>query len=146
MKRMTESESTVDVPRPEMRRPTRRVWVWIGALLLLVVHFGLAVCSKRVAYTTSDEIAHLKGGVSYWRSNGYRLHPEIGTLAQRWAALPAWLAGDKFPPLEGNEFWRLSDVWIIGYDFFYATGADHFLRLQRGRAMIALFSVATGLL
>ena len=114
--------------------------------LLLALHAGLAIGSKRHESTTSDEIVHLTGGVNNWANHDYRLHPENGILPQRWAALPAWLAGAKFPPLAGNEYWRTSDVWVVGHQFFYETGEDHFPRLMAGRAMIALFSVATGLL
>ncbi|MEX2044460.1 MAG: glycosyltransferase family 39 protein, partial [Opitutus sp.] len=116
------------------------------AAVLLCVHFGLAVGSKLEASTTSDELVHLTAGVSYWRNHDYRLHPENGILPQRWAALPAWLAGARFPVLEDNEYWRVSDAWVIGHQFFYETGEDHFPRLMAGRAMIALFSVATGAL
>lgn len=114
--------------------------------LLLAGHFLLAVGSKRHESTTADELVHLTAGFSYWQNNDYRLQPENGNLPQRWAALPAWLGGAKFPELKDNIFWRTSDAWIVGHQFFYETGQDHFPRLMAGRAMIALFSVATGLL
>ena len=117
-----------------------------AAAALLTLHFVLAVGSKRRESTTSDELVHLTAGFSYWQFNDYRLHPENGNLPQRWAALPAWLAGAKFPPLAGNDYWRVSDAWVVGHQFFYETGEDHFPRLMAGRAMIALFSVATGVL
>ena len=118
----------------------------MAAAALLILHFVLAVGSKFNESTTSDELAHLTGGVSYWRYNDYRLHPENGILPQRWAALPAILQGAKFPQLEGNEYWRANDTWVVGHQFFYETGEDHFPRLMAGRAMIALFSVGTGVL
>lgn len=118
----------------------------MAAGLLLLLHFALAVGSKRNESTTSDELVHLTAGFSYWENGDYRLHPENGILPQRWAALPTWLRGAKFPELADNEYWRVSDVWVIGHQFFYETGEDHFPRLMAGRAMIALFSVATGLL
>ncbi len=116
------------------------------AACLLAGHFLLAVSSKWHESTTSDELVHLTGGFSYWANHDYRLQPENGILPQRWAALPAWLMGTKFPELAGNEYWRASDVWTMGHMFFYETGDDHFPRLMAGRAMIALFSVATGAL
>lgn len=118
----------------------------VAAALLLILHFVLAVGSKLNESTTSDELVHLTAGVSYWRFHDYRLHPENGILPQRWAALPTWLQGASFPPLEGNEYWRANDAWVVGHQFFYETGEDHFPRLMAGRAMIALFSVATGVL
>jgi hypothetical protein len=131
-----------DVPINACRSQVTR-WAVIA---LLLIHFVLAVGSKLQESTTSDELVHLTAGVSYWRNNDYRLHPENGIFPQRWAALPAWLAQTKFPPLAGNDSWRRSNVWEIGHQYFYETGRDHFPWLMAGRAMIALFSVATGVL
>jgi hypothetical protein len=116
------------------------------AAVLLALHFALAVGSKWQHSTTSDELVHLTAGFSYWQNHDYRLHPENGILPQRWAALPVWLAGATFPATADNVYWRTSDVWVVGHQFFYETGEDHFPRLMAGRAMIALFSVGTGLL
>jgi hypothetical protein len=120
---------------------------WIVTAILLI-HFALAVTSKSNHGTTSDEIVHLAGGLSYCKYNDYRLQPENGNLPQRWAAIPAWLSGASFPSIEKNiEDWRHSNAWIIGYQFFYNTGQPPYrTQLLGGRAMIALFSVATGLL
>jgi 4-amino-4-deoxy-L-arabinose transferase-like glycosyltransferase len=126
--------------------PHRSRLTLLAVIALLLVHFVLAVGSKLRESTTADELVHLTGGVSYWRNHDYRLHPENGIFPQRWAALPAWLAQAKFPPLAGNDYWRTSNVWDMGYQFFYETGGDHFPWLMAGRAMIALFSVATGAL
>ncbi len=128
------------------RRRSRQIGVVLAASAFLAIHFCLAVLSKLNASTTSDELVHLTAGLSYWKNNDYRLHPENGNLPQRWAALPAWLAGARFPELTGNDSWRTSDVGRLGHQFFYENGEDHFPRLMSGRAMIALFSVGTGVL
>ncbi len=128
-----------------MSEPDRRTWVWAAVAFLLALHFTMAVASKLRESTTSDEIVHLTGGYSYWRFNDYRLQPENGNLAQRWVALPAWIAGAAFPDLD-QPYWRKSDAWVIGHEFFYETGEDHFPRLMAARAMTALLSVALGLL
>lgn len=120
--------------------------VRLAAVALLVVHFGLTVGSKLNESTTSDELVHLTAGFSYWEHHDYRLHPENGNLPQRWAALPTWIAGASFPELKGNDYWRTNDAWVIGHQFFYETGEDHFPRLMRARAMIALFSVGIGIM
>jgi hypothetical protein len=125
-------------------RPDGRVT--LAAVVLLVLHFAFAVGGKFTESTTSDEIVHVTAGMSYWQNHDYRLHPENGILPQRWAAIPAWLEGAKFPELAGNDYWRTSDAWVVGHQFFYETGEDHFPRLMAGRAMIALFSVGTGAL
>ncbi len=128
------------------RRFDRRGWM-VGAFVtaLLCLHYVLAVGSKLHESTTSDELPHLTAGYSYWAHNDYRLQPENGNLPQRWAALPTFLRGATFPALQ-SEDWAASNVWSIGYDFLYRTGEDHVPKLRAGRAMIALFSVATGLL
>ena len=141
---MTPPPAQPDRPAAVLHR-TRPVLLFVVAALL-VLHWLLAVGSKRGESVTADEIAHLTGGFTYWQFNDYRIQPENGNLPQRWAALPAWLEGAKFPALKDNESWRTSDAWILGHEFFYETGEDHFPRLMAGRAMIALFSVATGLL
>ena len=135
------------LPAPQTAVSGRKTrWVPWAAAVLLALHFALAVGSKLHESTTSDELFHLTGGMSYWLNHDYRLQPENGILPQRWAALPAWLAHAKFPPLANNVYWSTSDQWVIGHQFFYETGEDHFPRLMAGRAMIAMFSVALGLL
>lgn len=124
--------------------PGRRAW--LAAACLLLLHFALAVGSKFTASTTSDEVVHLTAGLSYWKNHDYRLHPENGLLPQRWAALPAWLGDARFPQLDENPFWEASSAWRIGQQVFHLLGQDHFPLLMSGRAMIALFSVATGAL
>jgi hypothetical protein len=127
-------------------RPNRLPALVVTAVaLLLALHFAMAVGSKLHESTTSDEIAHLTGGVSYWKFNDYRLQPENGNLPQRWVAIPAVVAGAKFPDLD-QPYWRKSDVWVMGHEFFYETGEDHFPRLMWARAMTGLFSVALGAL
>jgi Dolichyl-phosphate-mannose-protein mannosyltransferase len=116
-----------------------------AAVLLLALHFAMVVGSKLNESTTSDEIAHLTGGFSYWKFNDYRLQPENGNLPQRWVALPAYIAGARFPDLD-QPYWRKSDVWVMGHEFFYETGEDHFPRLMWGRAMTAIMSVFLGIL
>ena len=128
-----------------MREGSHRI-VALAVAALLGLHFLLAVTSKRNESTTSDEIAHLSAGFTYWTLNDYRFQPENGNLPQRWAAIPAVVMGTKLPDLKGNIYWNTSDVWAFGHQFFYETGDDHFPRLMAGRAMIALFSVGLGLL
>ena len=132
--------------QPAVVRSRLRPALLVAVVALLAIHWLLAVGSKRAESVTADELAHLTGGFVYWQFNDYRIQPENGNLPQRWAALPTWLEGAKFPALADNAYWRTSDAWVLGHQFFYETGEDHFPRLMAGRAMIALFSVATGLL
>ena len=111
--------------------------------LLLVTFWVMAVSVSPRFCTTADEIAHLTAGVSYWRTDDYRLQPENGNLPQRWAALPAVCSGAHFPTLN-QDGWRCSDVWDLGFQFFYRLGNNLAALLLAGRAMIALFGVALG--
>jgi hypothetical protein len=128
-----------------MTATVRRPWLIALVAALLALHYALAVGSKFSHSTTSDEIVHITGGFNFNRFHDYRLHPENGILPQRLAALPATLAGATFPSLD-QEYWRKSDAWVMGHQFFYETGEDHFARLMVGRALIALFNIATGIL
>src|SRR5262249_40995530 len=86
--------------------------------------------------------AHVTGGFTFNHWNDYRLHPENGLLPQRWQALPATLVGAKYPGLT-SPGWRLSVVWLLGYDFFYQKGNDPDWLLFTARAMNSLFGAAT---
>ncbi len=129
-----------------LARAKRSLLVPLGVALVLAVHASLALWAVSKKSVTADEVLHLTAGYAYWHLQDYRLHPENGILPQRWAAIPAALAKAPFPKLEGNAYWRSSEVQVIGHQFFYETGHDHFPMLMRARAMIAVFSVGTGLL
>jgi len=128
-----------------MSPPAPRARTVAAVVVLLALHFAMAVGSKLHESTTSDEIAHVTGGFAYWKLHDYRLQPENGNLPQRWVALPAVVAGRRFPDLD-QPYWRKSDVWVMGHEFFYETGEDHFPMLMWARAMTGLFSVAVGAL
>ena len=114
---------------------TRKAWAAGAAALILALHFAMAVGSKLHESTTSDELVHLTGGYTYWKFDDYRLQPENGNLAQRWVALPVWIRGSKFPDLD-QLYWRISDSWAMGHEFFYETGEDHFPKLTAARASV----------
>ncbi|MDB6113721.1 MAG: hypothetical protein JWQ62_666, partial [Lacunisphaera sp.] len=95
--------------------------------------------------TTADELAHITGGYTFDHWNDYRLHPENGILPQRWQALPAVFAGAHSPDLS-SAAWRKSDVWVMGYRYFYESGNNSSWLLFSARAMNSLFGAATALL
>ncbi|HEY1849141.1 MAG TPA: hypothetical protein VGG37_08035 [Opitutaceae bacterium] len=117
----------------------------ILAAASLCLYWWMATSVSDTICTTGDEIAHLTAGYSYWKTDDYRLQPENGNLPQRWAAIPLLHRGLKFPTQVQNA-WRISDVWDIGFQWFYTQGNDLAAMLRAGRRMIALFGVATGLL
>ena len=112
---------------------------------LLALFWWMATSVSDSQSTTADEIAHLTAGYSYWTTNDYRLQPENGNLPQRWAALPLLNGSVTFPTLD-QYAWRTSDVWDLGFQWFYTQGNDLARMLREGRRMIALFGVACGLL
>jgi len=114
-------------------------------VLLLVCHFALAVLAVRDKSSTFDEVAHLTAGVYNWKAGDYRLVPEHPPFAHLWAALPVSAGNFKVPDANGPP-WSTSDVWNLGRRFLYESGNDAQAVLLRGRAMIALLSVALGLL
>jgi hypothetical protein len=123
----------------------KRLLVAAAAAAVLALHWWMATSVSDTMCTTGDEIAHLTAGYSYWTTNDYRLQPENGNLPQRWAAIPLLGRGLRFPTLDQNA-WRISDVWDMGFQWFYQSGNDLAAMLRAGRGMIALFGVAAGAL
>jgi hypothetical protein len=113
--------------------------------LLLALHAWLAWSASLGKSTTSDEIAHLVAGHSYWANNDYRLQPENGNLPQRLVGLPAALAGRSLPPASDPD-WARSHVWSLGHSYFYELGNPLGALLAQGRAINLLWSLGTGLL
>lgn len=116
---------------------------------LLIVHFVLAITSVLHKSNTYDELAHLTRGYSYALTDDFRLGPPHPPLAHYWAAIPGRAMSVK-PPERDQAAWRTSDVWVIGRQFFYYNNLGNAAIIDRllfrGRAMIALFSVACGAL
>ncbi|MSU47636.1 MAG: hypothetical protein EXS37_00810 [Opitutus sp.] len=131
------------MPRPAATPSTGFLLALAG--LLALTHAILAVTATAEKSMTSDEIAHLTAGQAYNTRGDYRLQPENGNLPQRWAALPMMLAGAPLPPTS-LQIWRGADVWRYGHTFFYVQPLTSETFLFAGRAMIALFSAAIGLL
>ena len=110
---------------------------------LLIIHAALAISSVGKKSAAFDEILHLTGGYSYWRTNDYRLHPENGIFPQRWASLPLLVSDITFPSLEQPAWWN-SAAGRISHEFFYMLGNDVQHMLLCGRCMIVLLSVLLG--
>jgi hypothetical protein len=110
----------------------------------MLVYLAMTLTSVREKSTTFDELAHLTAGYSYWLTGDFRLQPESGTLAQRWAALPLLFGRYRFPSLE--EAWWKADVFALGYHFFYDQGNDVGAMLLASRTMTAVLAVGLGLL
>jgi len=115
------------------------------AAAVLATYFAMAVGAASTECVTFDEMAHLTAGYTYWAYDDYRIHPENGNWPQRWAALPVVMGDFRFPPLD-QPGWTMSNMYVMGDQFFYMSGNDPAAMLSRGRAMIALLGVALGAL
>ncbi len=143
MFRCAEFSKFKNVSRPAVTFSSR--FLVTLAVLLSLAHAILAVTATTEKSMTSDEIAHLIAGHAYNTLDDYRLQPENGNLPQRWAALPLKLAAAPLPPTS-LPLWQIADVWRYGHVFFYEQALHTDIFVFAGRAMIALFSAATGLL
>src|SRR5436190_23179504 len=103
---------------PADRHVSRSWLTWLTVGLLLALHALLALSAADTKCATLDETFHLTGGYSYWALGDFRLQPENGNLAQRWAALPLWLEGFTFPSRE-QAAWHHSDMFNFGEQFVY---------------------------
>ncbi len=140
---LLEPDSHSDAPSTH---PARLIGLGLAVLVLLSAHWLLAVSSVREKSPTFDEIAHLTNGVAIWKTGDYRLFPPHPPLAHLWAAAPLIASGFNFPDsLLDLPDWRQSRAWNLGRRFFYACGNHPQSMLTRGRAAIALLSVALAL-
>jgi hypothetical protein len=118
---------------------------WSAVVALLGVYVALAVTAVTRKSNTFDEIAHVTAGYAYWAFDDYRLQPENGNWPQRLAAIPAFVGGAAFASTE-SPWWRHSDVWTVGDEFFFHRGNDINRWLLFGRTTIALIGAALGAL
>lgn len=133
------------MPQPSTARASSRS-IWLGVFALLVLHALLALHAVSQKSVTADEILHVTAGHVYNRLGDYRLHPENGNLPQRVAGLGASLTGARLPPLEDNLYWRKSQANVVGYQFFYEAGNDHWPMLMAARSLILVFGLGTGVI
>jgi hypothetical protein len=87
---------------------------------------------------TSDEVAHLPAGYTYWRTHDFRLNPEHPPLAKLLASLPLLVLKPKLD-LTWPE-WANSQQYIFGYGFLYTNDADRLM--YWGRLPMTLLTTA----
>src|SRR5262245_45568190 len=74
---------------------------------------------------TSDEVAHLPAGYTYWATRDFRMNPEHPPLVKLLACLP--LLALK-PSLDTSwPEWKTAEEYIFGYGFLYTNDADRLL-------------------
>ena len=91
---------------------------------------------------TTDEVAHLPAGYSYWTTRDFRMNPEHPPLAKLIAALPL-LAIKPRVDLSWPE-WQSAQQYIFGYVFLYTNNADRLLFW--GRMPMTLLATLGGLI
>lgn len=116
--------------------------------VLLALHWWWALSALIGTGVTNDEPVHLASGYSYWRFDDYRMQPENGNLPQRWAALPLLLMhpAPYLRPADAPGLWGESHQWMISNAFLFLTGNNADYLVFCSRAVMALWSVAAGLL
>ncbi len=122
-----------------------RHFAWTLAALAALAQAVWALTATVDKCITSDEIAHIVGGQSYWRFEDFRLQPENGILPQRLAALPTLLLPWRLPP-PSDPTWRNADIWRIGNTTFYELGNDTDFAILLARSAMTLHLVALALL
>lgn len=133
-----------DAPRPTWF-DRRSAWLFVAALL--IAHFTMAALSARNKSPVYDELCHVTRAVTYAQLGDYRMDPTHGPLVHHWVGLPLRFMKFNFPDLN-QRAWRHGDVWNYGWQLFHSPrlGNDMTTALYRARLMIALISVAGGLI
>jgi dolichyl-phosphate-mannose--protein O-mannosyl transferase len=122
--------------------PSPRITNLIAAILLAIMAI-LLVTSVRQQSQTFDESTHLFAGFEYWKHGDFGRNPEHPPFVKLIASLPLLPMGLHEPPALPLPFFKAQD-FINGTQLLYNADADAIL--LRGRLMIALFSLALGLL
>jgi len=115
----------------------------IVVVVLLALFAVLLIGSVRQESQTFDEPNHLFAGTQYWKHGDFGRNPEHPPLAKMLAAIPVLSMGVKEPPPVPFPFFKAQDMFGAS-QFVYSGDADAIL--LRGRLVIALFSIALGVL
>lgn len=104
-------ESPRPIPSaPELSRFDRFLGSWKFVVPLLSLHFVLAMSAIGTKSLTSDELAHIPAGISYWRFRDYRMNPEHPSLPKLWGTLPSVFMNLNWR--EDDPFWIRSRDWV----------------------------------
>ncbi|MCC6407787.1 MAG: glycosyltransferase family 39 protein [Planctomycetes bacterium] len=117
-----------------LERALGSVWLAVALALAHVLVAWSATLSKS---NTSDEIAHIYGGVTIWRTGDFRMNPEAGNLQQRLVSWPVALSDAQLPAQDGPLWWG-SNYWFQGFEFLNSAANDHDAILSRARGATAL--------
>lgn len=114
------------------------------AILIAALHAFMAVTAVNTKSPTFDEPQHLTAGFSYWK-NDFRLDPENGNLAARWAALPLLFGNTQFVSSDDSN-WQRADEGGTAHRFLYELGNDPERLIAQARLMMSIFGIVLCLL
>lgn len=114
---------------------------WIP-FCFLAIFFILAVGSMRINSTTSDEVAHIPAGYTYWKYFDYKINPEHPPFIKLWATLPFLIMHPQLP--EDPGYWERGDQWEFGRQFLYWSGNDADQLYFWSRLMIVIIGMILG--
>jgi hypothetical protein len=104
--------------------------IYAGAVVALLAAFWLQmVLALPKLSATTDEVAHVPAGYTYWATRDFRLNPEHPPLVKLIAALPL-LAIEPRLDLDWPE-WQTAQEYTFGYGFLYTNDADTLLYWAR---------------
>jgi hypothetical protein len=142
--RIDRGERTAAVTRA---RPSARRWLWV-ALLLLTVHYALAVSSLVRENPTIDEVLHLPAGITYWQMGTFKLYRHNPPLVKLLAALPAMAQGVVTAPIyQSGPAWQAEYPSQAAFgQYFTLFNASRLFEIYRAaRLTMPLWSVLGGL-
>ncbi len=114
---------------------------WIP-FCLLAIFFILAMGSMRINSATSDEVAHIPAGYTYWKYFDYKINPEHPPFIKLWATLPFLIIQPHLP--EDPGYWERGDQWEFGRQFLYWSGNDADQLYFWSRFMIVIIGIILG--
>jgi len=115
-----------------------------SAVVALLLAFWLQMFFALPKLTaTTDEVAHLPAGYTYWMTRDFRINPEHPPLAKLISALPLLVIR---PNLDLNwPEWRDAKEYVLGYGFLYTNGPNADRLLFWGRIPLTILATLGGL-
>ncbi len=115
------------------------------AIVLLLALVAQCIMSMRQKSLTEDEYVHIPAGLSYLRTNDFRLNLDEPPLMKLLAAMPllAWRQGLYLPMADSS--WREKNAWHFARRFFDAHRRNLDLIVFLTRLPTVILSVALGM-
>ncbi|MBI2057716.1 MAG: glycosyltransferase family 39 protein [Candidatus Yanofskybacteria bacterium] len=113
-----------------------------GVAVLLSLVFFIPFFSAQNFSPATDEIIHLPGGYSYWKTGEIALNPEHPPLVKLMASFPLLFMDLKFDANDVSLVGPFKKQWTFGSKFLFSNDADRLLLW--GRLPIMLLSVLLG--